>query len=98
MWYCVADEIRRVMMETVVPTTIGAVKRVTSKADSKSSQVLNYVMLHKLWKVPNLFIKLSKLYSVKNIKDEILSVFVPSKFCATPCLNFCLNTSCSIAS
>ena len=49
MWYCVADEIRRVMMETVIPTTIGAVKGVTSKADLKSSQVLKlYVMLHKL--------------------------------------------------
>ena len=28
------------MMETVVPTAVGVVKRVTSKADVKSSQVL----------------------------------------------------------
>ena len=37
---CVADEIRRVMMETVIPTISGTVKGIISKADSKSSQVL----------------------------------------------------------
>ena len=37
---CVADEIRRVMMETVIPTITSAVKRIISKADVKSSQVL----------------------------------------------------------
>ena len=37
---CAADEIRRVMMETVIPTITSAVKRIISKADVKSSQVL----------------------------------------------------------
>lgn len=43
---CVADEIRRVMMETVIPTIISAVKGVASKTDVKSSQVLINVLIY----------------------------------------------------
>jgi len=45
MFICLADEIRRVMMETIVPTIISGVKRIVTKSNVKSSQVI-YIFIY----------------------------------------------------
>jgi len=82
MYDCLADEVRRVMMETVIPTITNLVKALKSKTTKEDSQV-GYIMYCRLY-----------LYtSILNVMGKMVIFSLATYVCCKLAHHSCLVTT-----